>query len=66
MLNLRSLTTKELWLTADRIRRELKRRQEELRQTCAHPEYVAIMDSGPGPRYRSCKVCHIIVPAPRS
>ena len=57
MLDVRSLTTEELWQTADRIKKELERRQKELQQTCAHPEYVDIMYMRPGATYRGCKVC---------
>ena len=62
MLDVRSLTTEELWQNADSITKELARRQEELQQTCAHPKYVAIMYTRPGDTYRGCKVCQ--KPAP--
>ena len=62
MLNVRSLTTEELRQAADRITEELKRRQKELQQTCAHPEYVDIMYMRPGATYRGCKVCQKAVP----
>ena len=66
MLDVRSLSTEELWQTADRIKKELERRQKELQQTCSHPEYVAIMYMRPGATYRGCKVCQKPAPESRS
>ena len=63
MLDVRSLTTEELWQAANRITNELERRQKELQQTCAHPEYVDIMYMRPGATYRGCKICQNAAPA---
>ena len=64
MLDLRELTTEELRQIADRISKELERRQKELQQTCAHPEYVDIMYMRPGATYRGCRVCQKAAPLP--
>ena len=66
MLEVRALTTEELRQIADRITKELERRQEELQRTCTHPEYVDIMYMRPGATYRGCKVCQKASPASRS
>ena len=66
MLDVRSLTTEEPWQTAVRINEELERRQKELQQTGAHPEYVDIMFMRSGATYRGCKVCQKTTPEPRS
>ncbi len=66
MLDVRSLSTEELWQTADRIKKELERRQKELKRTCAHPEYVAIMYMRPGATYSGCRVCQKPAPESRS
>ena len=65
MLDVRSLTTEDLWQAADHIRKELARRQEELQQTCTHPEYEDIMYMRPGATYLGCKVCQKAAPKPR-
>ena len=66
MLDVSSLTTEELWRTSDRIARELERRQKELQQTCAHPDYIDIMYMRPGATYRGCKFCQKADPKPRT
>ena len=66
MLGVRALTTEELRQIADHISRELERRQIELQETCAHPEYIDIMYMRPGATYRGCKVCQKASSVPRS
>ena len=56
-MDVKVLTTEELRKLANRISKELERRQKELQQTCDHPEYVDIMYMRPGATYRGCKVC---------
>ena len=66
MVDVKALTTEELRQIAHRISKELKRRQAELQQTCAHPEYVDIMYMRPGATYKGCKVCQKAAPVPPS
>ena len=66
MLDVGSLTTEELWQTADRFTKELERQQKELQHTCARPEYVDILYMRPRATCLGCKVCQKAAPDPRT
>ena len=63
MMDLTKLSIDELRELSEAITDEFYLRQEKLRETCTHEEYISIMYMRPGATYLGCRDCQ--EPKPR-